>query len=90
MRRYESWLSTSATAWRVVHGMIEGDLELARQLCTRAGMIMEDAAAEAVRPPIARDELPFVIIGLQEQITVCSQLLDAAGAVLGRLPDRQA
>jgi threonine synthase len=44
----ESCVSTAARACRCVRAMDEDTLEVIQALCTRVGMIMEDASAEAL------------------------------------------
>jgi len=48
LRSFQSWLWTVEASWRDWRLMENGKSELIQALCVRAGMIMEDASAEAV------------------------------------------
>lgn len=58
--------------------------ELIRQLCTRAGIIMEDASATAiVIGGLTADELSEVVKVVHQEIIRANSVLAAAAALLG-------
>jgi hypothetical protein len=68
-------------------GMSSGneDSELIRALCTRAGMIMEDAASQAIiLSPGSRQKLARNIEALRSAAADCQALLTAAVALARR------
>lgn len=57
-------------------------IELARQLCCRAGMIMEDFAPIAVAPPTNGTELVTTVAALSMAAKRMQTLINAADALV--------
>ena len=57
-------------------------IELARQLCCQAGMIMEDFAAIAVAPPTNGPELVATVAALSMAAKRMQAMLNAADALM--------
>lgn len=56
----------------------EGTFDLINQLCTRAGMVMEDAAPLALHRSASALQLESRLIQLHANVTLMASLIDAA------------
>jgi hypothetical protein len=62
--------------------MDQETIELARQLCCQAGMIMEDFNPIAVAPPTGGEELVATVAALSAAVQRMRALLSAADALM--------
>ena len=78
----ESWGWTVAQPWRVWVGMDDDIGDLIRALCTRAGMIMEDASVDALMMPQADlGAMAAKLERLSNAARTISAIVDAARAL---------
>ena len=78
----ESWGWTVAPPWRVWVGMDDDIGDLSRALCTRAGMIMEDASVDALMMPRAGpDTINAKLERLDDAALEISATINAARAL---------
>jgi hypothetical protein len=81
-----SWIWTVAARERVCQRMDDDTLDLIRKLCTRAGMIMEDASVDAVTISAEARSIDPGLTRLAHATEAISALV-AAARVLSRLAD---
>ena len=81
-RRRESWIWTWRQEARFITAMDEDDADLIERLCTRAGMIMEDASVDALTlqnvPP---DQRSVALAKLASAASQIAALVHAAASL---------